>query len=48
MSLVVGGFPLNLIGGRGVTGFNLWSPTVATLGAIVVLWIGGLLAGRKA
>ena len=44
----VGGFLFSLIGGQGVTGLNLWSLIVATLGAIVVLWISGLLAGRRA
>jgi uncharacterized membrane protein YeaQ/YmgE (transglycosylase-associated protein family) len=44
----VGGFLFSVVGGQGVTGFNLWSLIVATLGAIVVLWIYGLLAGRRA
>ena len=44
----VGGFLFSVVGGQGVTGFNLWSLIIATLGAIVVLWIYGLLAGRRA
>ena len=44
----VGGFLSNLLGGAGMTGFNLWSLVVATLGAIIVLWIYGLVAGRRA
>jgi uncharacterized membrane protein YeaQ/YmgE (transglycosylase-associated protein family) len=43
----VGGFLFNLLGGAGVTGFNLWSLVVATLGAIVVLWVYGLATGRR-
>ena len=33
----LGGLIVNLLGGRGVTGFNLWSLFVATLGAVVFL-----------
>lgn len=36
----VGGFIMNLFGTAGVTGFNLWSIIVATLGAIVLIWLG--------
>ena len=35
----LGGFIMNLIGGYGVTGFNLWSLIVATGGAVILLWI---------
>jgi len=34
---LVGGFVFNAFGGSGVTGFNLYSLLVATLGAVVVL-----------
>lgn len=43
----VGGLIMNLLGGAGVTGFNLWSLLVAVLGAVVLLWLAGTLAGRK-
>jgi uncharacterized membrane protein YeaQ/YmgE (transglycosylase-associated protein family) len=33
----VGGFVVNLFGGAGVSGFNIWSILVATLGAIILL-----------
>lgn len=36
---LVGGFVFNLIGGDGVTGFNLWSLLVAVVGAVIVLAI---------
>jgi uncharacterized membrane protein YeaQ/YmgE (transglycosylase-associated protein family) len=34
---LVGGFIVGLLGGTGVTGFNIWSILVATIGAIVLL-----------
>ena len=42
----VGGFVVSLLGGTGVTGFNVWSILVATLGAIVLLAIYRLVASR--
>ncbi|MPN05905.1 hypothetical protein SDC9_153159 [bioreactor metagenome] len=36
---VIGGIVMNLLGGYGVTGFNLWSLLVATIGAIILLLI---------
>ena len=35
----IGGLIMNLIGGYGLTGFNLWSILVATVGAVVLLLI---------
>ncbi len=43
----VGGFVVNLFGGVGVTGFNIWSVLVATLGAIILLAIYRALAGGR-
>ncbi len=43
----VGGFVDNLLGGAGVTGFNLWSIVVATIGAIILLAIYRLVAARR-
>ena len=43
----VGGFVVNLLGGAGVSGFNLWSILVATLGAIILLAFYRLVAGRR-
>lgn len=43
----VGGFLFSLVGGAGITGFNIWSIIVATIGAIVVLWIYNAVAGRR-
>jgi uncharacterized membrane protein YeaQ/YmgE (transglycosylase-associated protein family) len=35
----IGGFIFNLLGGEGVTGFNLWSLIVAVAGATLLLFI---------
>ncbi len=35
----IGGFIMNLLGGAGVTGFNLWSLLVAFIGSLIFLWI---------
>ena len=42
----VGGFIVNLLVGRGITGFNFWSLVVAVFGSVVLLWIVNL-AGKK-
>jgi uncharacterized membrane protein YeaQ/YmgE (transglycosylase-associated protein family) len=44
---VVGGFLFNMLGGAGVTGFNLYSMFVAVIGAVVVLWIYHAVTGRR-
>lgn len=36
---VIGGIIMNVLGGSGVTGFNLWSLLVATIGAVILLFI---------
>ncbi|CAN5646929.1 GlsB/YeaQ/YmgE family stress response membrane protein [soil metagenome] len=43
----VGGIVFGLIGGAGFTGFNLWSILVATVGAVILLFVYRLFAGRK-
>lgn len=44
---VAGGFIFNAFGESGVTGFNLYSLLVATLGAIVVLVVYHAITGRR-
>ncbi|ABG05525.1 Transglycosylase-associated protein [Rubrobacter xylanophilus DSM 9941] len=45
---LVGGFLVGLLGGAGVTGFNIWSVLVATLGAVILLAVyRALLGGRR-
>ena len=43
----VGGLVVGLLGGTGVTGFNIWSILVATLGAIILLAVYRLVTGRR-
>ena len=48
IGVLVGGFVVQLLGGTGVTGFNIWSILVATLGAIILLALYRLVArGRR-
>jgi uncharacterized membrane protein YeaQ/YmgE (transglycosylase-associated protein family) len=44
----IGGFIVGILGGSGATGFNVWSILVATLGAIVLLFLYGLITRRTA
>ncbi len=44
----LGGFIVGIVGGAGATGFNVWSILVATLGAIVLLFLYGLISRRTA
>jgi uncharacterized membrane protein YeaQ/YmgE (transglycosylase-associated protein family) len=44
----VGGFVVGVLGGSWVTGLNVWSVFVATLGAITLLSLYGLVARRTA
>lgn len=36
---IVGGFIVSRLGGTGITGFNLYSIFVATLGAVLLIWL---------
>lgn len=38
----LGGFVMNLLGGKGVTGFNVWSLVVSIAGSVILLWIVSL------
>jgi len=44
---LVGGFIFNLLGGAGVTGFNIWSFLVALVGAVVLLFVWRTLTGAR-
>lgn len=44
---VVGGWVFSLLGGSGVTGFNIWSFVVAVVGAVIVLLIWQAISGRR-
>ena len=39
----VGGFIINFFGQSGVTGFNLYSVIVSTIGAVCVIFLGRVL-----
>jgi len=43
-----GGFVAGILGGSGVTGFNVWSVLAATLGAVALLFVYGLIVRRVA
>jgi len=43
----VGGWVFGLLGGPGVSGFNLTSILVAAVGAIIVLAVTGLISRRR-
>ena len=40
----VGGFVVGVLGGSGATGFSIWSVVVATLGAVLLLYVYALIA----
>ena len=42
----IGGLVMHLIGGAGITGFNLWSLFVAVLGSVILLVIVRAVTGR--
>lgn len=42
----VGGLVMSLVGGYGITGFNLYSLIVATIGAIILLLIVNVVKRR--
>jgi uncharacterized membrane protein YeaQ/YmgE (transglycosylase-associated protein family) len=42
----IGGFVMSLLGGSGITGFNLYSLLVAFLGAVILLFVLGLVRDR--
>jgi uncharacterized membrane protein YeaQ/YmgE (transglycosylase-associated protein family) len=44
---VLGGFFFSLIGGSGITGFNIWSLVVAVVGSLVFLAIVRKVRGDK-
>ena len=44
----VGGFLIRILGGTGATGLNIWSILVATIGALLLLFLYNLVARRTA
>ena len=43
---VIGGFVFNSLGMAGVTGFNLYSLAVSTIGAVILIALGRALSSR--
>ena len=42
----LGGAIMNYFGYQGVNGFNFWSLIVAVVGAVVLIFVVGLLSGK--
>ncbi len=40
---LIGGAIVSAVGGAGVTGFNLWSLLVAVVGAVILLFVLGII-----
>jgi uncharacterized membrane protein YeaQ/YmgE (transglycosylase-associated protein family) len=43
----IGGFFVGILGGTGATDFNIWSILVATFGAVILLFVYGLITRRS-
>jgi uncharacterized membrane protein YeaQ/YmgE (transglycosylase-associated protein family) len=43
---IIGGFLMTTFGASGVSGFNIYSLIVAVFGAVVLLFLVGLVRGR--
>ena len=41
----IGGFLFNTFGGAGVTGFNIYSLLIGTMGAVVLIWLVKVIRG---
>ena len=44
---IIGGYVFDYFGKPGVTGFNFWSILVATVGAMILLFIANLFSEKK-
>jgi len=43
----IGGFVFTKLGGADITGFNIYSLAVATVGGVILLVIKGVLTGKR-
>lgn len=43
----IGGFVMSILGGQGVTGFNIWSLLVSILGSVILLAIVNAISKKK-
>ncbi len=44
---LLGGFLVGLLGGEGFNGFNIWSFLVALLGSVILIFLWGLMTGKR-
>ncbi|HEY8999185.1 MAG TPA: GlsB/YeaQ/YmgE family stress response membrane protein [Candidatus Saccharimonadales bacterium] len=44
---LIGGFIVDVLGGKGITGFNIWSLLVAVAGSLILLWMMGKTRSSK-
>lgn len=44
---LIGGFIVDVLGGKGITGFNVWSLLVAIAGSLILLWLMGKTGGSS-
>ena len=44
---LIGGFIVDILGGKGITGFNVWSLLVAVAGSLILLWLMGKTSSSK-
>lgn len=44
---LLGGFLVGILGGEGFNGFNIWSFLVALLGSVVLIFLWGLITGKR-
>ncbi len=44
---LIGGFLMSILGGTGITGFNIWSLVVSTIGAAILLSVINAFSRRK-
>lgn len=47
LGAIVGGLVMNFFGQAGITGFDIRSLLVATVGAVALIWVGRMLSSPK-
>lgn len=44
---LIGGFVMSILGGTGITGFNIWSLVVSVIGAVILLSVINAFSRRR-
>ncbi|WP_367568255.1 GlsB/YeaQ/YmgE family stress response membrane protein [Lacrimispora sp.] len=44
---LIGGFVMSILGGTGITGFNIWSLVVSIIGAVILLSVINAFSRRR-